>query len=491
MQKEKKVLAFDFGAGSGRAMLVTLVDGKLEMKEVRRFSNDSVFVRQTMYWDVLRLFWEIKQSIAQAQEMGGFDSIGIDTWGVDFGLIDAEGSLMENPIHYRDLRTVGIAPEVWKEIPQEELYQKTGIQYQRFNTLYQLKYLQMKKPDLWKKVDKILLMPDLFAYFLTGAQFTEGTIASTGNLYDPYRQDWNDEIIDRMGFPRSVFPPILHAGQTYGMLSSEICEELGCDPVPVIAVATHDTASAVVACPAEEKDFVYLSCGTWSLFGTECSQPILSAEARQANFTNESGFGGTVRFLKNIMGLWLVQESRRHWERHGQDVRYEVLDRETIEAPAFQNFIHINDPMFELAGNLPKRVKEYCEKTHQTVPQTRGEILRCIYQSLAFQYKTTLLELQRLTGKIYSAIHMVGGGIQNRLLCQMTADACGVPVYAGPTEATVMGNAAVQFLALGEGNDLSEIRKMIARSIDLVCYLPEHAQEWEEQYASYQKAIGC
>ena len=486
----KRILSFDFGASSGRAMLATLKDGKIEMEEIHRFSNDTVIVRGTMYWDILRLFFEIKAGITAAVNKGGFDAIGIDTWGVDFGLLDKKGNLISNPVHYRDLRTEGMLDEVFKIIPKDELYSLTGTQCLRINTLYQLMYLKLKEPELLERADKMLLIPDLFAYMLTGEIKDEASIVSTTNLSDPNTQDWNFELIRRLGLPEGIFAPVVKPGSVFGMLSDEICEELGCEKVPVIAVASHDTASAVAATPSLSDDFVYISCGTWSLFGIESRKPILTPAAAAANFTNEGGFDRTTRFLKNIMGLWLIQESRRQWRREGVEVGFDTLEREALESEPFRCFIDVDDPLFETAGNLPKRVCQYCERTGQYVPQTRGEIMRCIYQSLAMKYKYTFNALGSLSGREYRRINILGGGIKDKLLCRMTADACGVEVLAGPTEATVMGNIAVVCYALGELKSFEDIRRAVSNSTELKQYLPDDTASWEKAYADYLKVIG-
>ena len=486
----KKILAFDFGASSGRAMLAELKDGKIDMKEIHRFSNDPVIVRGTMYWDVLRLFFEIKSGITKALSEGGFDAISIDTWGVDLGLIDKKGNLIGNPVHYRDLRTEPIPEKVFGDyISKKELYERTGMQFIRFNTIYQLMYLKYNEPDLLEKTDKFLLMPDLFAYMLTGVMKAEASIASTTNMLNPHTKDWDFELIDRLGLSRDIFAPIVKSGEIYGELSDEICEELGCPKVPVIAVCGHDTASAVAATPSMSDDFVYISCGTWSLFGIESQTPILTDEAREAEFTNEGGFDGTIRFLKNIMGLWLIQESRRQWRREGTEVGFDVLEQEALSSEPFKCFINVDDPSFETAGNLPRRVCEFCERTGQYVPKTRGEIMRCIYQSLAMKYKYTFNALGELSNRDYHSINILGGGIKDKLLCQMTADACNVDVLAGPTEATVMGNIAVAYNALGELKDFKAIRKTVSDSTELKRYTPVENEAWEAAYDEYLKVL--
>lgn len=486
----KKVLSFDFGASSGRAMLASFKNGKIEMTEIHRFSNDPVTVNGRMYWDVLRLFFEIKTGITKAVNAGGFDAIGIDTWGVDFGLINKKGELIGNPFHYRDQRTKEIPERIFNEIiSKEELYHRAGMQFMHFNTIYQLMYLKYNEPELLAQADKFLMMPDLFAYFLTGEMKEEASIASTSNLLNPNTKDWDFELIEKLGLDKKLFAPIVKSGSVYGYLSDGICAELGCKKVPVVAVCSHDTASAVAATPASTDDFVYISCGTWSLFGIESKTPFLSVEAYKADFTNEGGFEGTIRFLKNIMGLWLIQESRRQWRREGTEVGFDTLEKEALASEPFKCFINVDDPMFETAGNLPKRVLEFCEKTGQYVPKNRGEIMRCIYQSLAMKYKHTYNMLSDFTKRDYKSINILGGGIKDKLLCRLTADATGATVLAGPTEATVMGNIAVAFYALGEIADFKEIRKTVANSTDLKEYIPENTDEWNKAYEDYKKIL--
>lgn len=485
----KKVLSFDFGASSGRAMLAEYDGEKITMEEIHRFSNDTVTVNGTMYWDILRLFFEIKTGITKAVVKGGFDAIGIDTWGVDFGLVDQHGRLISNPVNYRDRRTEGMIEKVFETVSREELYSVTGTQIIRINTLYQLMYLKLYEPEQLENAQKLLLTPDLFAYMLTGEMKAEASIASTTNLYDAVKRDWSFELIDKLELPRRLFPPIVRAGEVYGLLSDDICEELGCKKVPVIAVAEHDTASAVAATPSDSDDFVYISCGTWSLFGIECKEPILTEEAARLNFTNEGGYNNTVRFLKNIMGLWLIQESRRQWRREGEDVGFDQLEREALGAKPFQCFIDVDDPAFETAGNLPRRVREFCTRTGQYVPETRGEVMRCIYESLAMKYKYTFNMLSRISGRKYKRINILGGGIKDKLLCQMASDACRVEVLAGPSEATVMGNIAVVYAALGEIKDFAEIRKAVAASTELKRYVPQSSDEWDKAYAAYLRII--
>ncbi len=487
----KKVLAFDFGASSGRAMLASF-DGKtFQMEEIHRFSNDPVMVNGTLYWDILRLFHEIKEGIRKAALAGGFDCIGIDTWGVDFGLIGKDGALLSNPVHYRDEYTAGIPEKVFETLSKEELYQKTGIQLMRFNTIFQLIAYAQKKPDLLALADKLLFIPDLFNYFLTGEKKAEYTEATTSQLIDPQTKDWNDALCTQLGIPTNILPPVIESGSVYGILKEEICKELGCKAVPVISVASHDTASAVVATPNTGKDFIYISCGTWSLFGTEVDEAIVNEKTCAYNLTNEGGFGKKVTLLKNIMGLWLIQQSRKYWVANGENVNYGDLERAALAEKPFACFIDPDDPSFEAPGNMPRRVQEYCEKTGQYVPQTKGEIMRCIYESLALKYRLAYDMISDVTGKAYDSIHMIGGGTKDNFLCQLTANATGATVYAGPIEATATGNIAACLVALGEVKDLADARRIVKESTTPLVYESDRALDWEGAYQRFQSIIGA
>jgi rhamnulokinase len=363
----ERVLAFDFGASSGRAIIGIFDGKKITLQEVHRFSNDPVSVGSTVYWDVLRLFHEIKQGIIKARMAGGFDSIGIDTWGVDFGLIDAEGKLMENPIHYRDERTAGMVDEAFKTMPKEKLYDITGIQFMELNTLFQLLSLRKNRPWMLGRADKMLFMPDLFAYMLTGKMCAEYSIASTSQLIDLKTRTWSDEILSAFDIPKRLFAPIVQPGTVLGKLSHEICEECGVEAVPVISVCGHDTQSAITSVPCEDGNFAFLSSGTWSLFGTELDKPIVNETSMNINITNEGGYGESTGFLKNIIGLWLIQESRRQWQRQGEDYSYADLEKKALAAEPFKCFIDPDSPEFVPHGNIPKRVQDFCQKTGQDV----------------------------------------------------------------------------------------------------------------------------
>ncbi len=486
---KKSVLAFDFGASSGRAMLASYEDGKINLREIHRFSNDPVNVCGTLYWDILRLFHEMKQGILKAKQLGGFDSIGIDTWGVDFGLIDSDGKLLENPVHYRDSRTDGMVEEVFKTVDRDELYKSTGNQIMAINTLFQLYSLKKNRPEILNRADKLLFIPDLLAYFLTGEKHSEYTIATTAQLLSAQTGDWNRELMKKLGLPDDIFCDIIQPGSVHGMLKADICEELGVDSVPVIAIAQHDTASAVAAVPAKNDDFIYVSCGTWSLFGTLLKKPLVNDECVKANITNEGGISSTIRFLKNIMGLWLIQESRRQWIREGNEMSYAELERLALDSKPFSCFIDPDAPDFVKPGNLPKRIRAFCERTGQHVPATTGEVMRCIYESIAFKYRYSLEQIEAITGKKYPAIHIVGGGTKDNLLCRMTASACNTDVFAGPIEATVCGNVAVQLCALGEIESFDSIRSVVENSSDIIKYAPTNPADWDSEYERFKSII--
>ncbi len=485
----KRVLAFDFGASSGRAIIGCFDGDKITLEEVHRFSNDPVSVGGTVYWDVLRLFYEIKQGIIKAKIAGGFDSIGIDTWGVDFGLIDSEGKLMENPVHYRDARTVGLVDEAFKTMPKEKLYGITGIQFMELNTLFQLISLKKYRPWMLERANKMLFMPDLFGYMLTGKMCAEYSIASTSQLIDLDKRTWSKEILDAFGIKESVFAPLVQPGTVLGELSKEVCEECGVDPVPVISVCGHDTQSAITSVPCEDGDFAFLSSGTWSLFGTELDKPIVNETSMNINITNEGGFDGSTGFLKNIIGLWLIQESRRQWKREGKEYSYADLEKLALAAEPFKCFIDPDAPEFVPHGNIPERVREFCRKTGQYVPETVGEIMRCIYESLAMKYRLTFEKLRECTERDYPVIHVIGGGTKDGLLCQMTANSCDRTVKAGPIEATVMGNVAVQLMSNGSVKNIGQARKIVADSSELKTFEPKDTDKWAEAYEDFLKVI--
>ncbi|MFC7322407.1 rhamnulokinase [Halobacillus campisalis] len=478
------VLAIDIGAGSGRALLAELNDGQLQMKEIHRFSNDPVRVNERLHWDILRLFYEIKQAISKATQSGAvLHGVAVDSWAVDFGLLGKDGELLRNPYHYRDHFNEGIMEKIHDSlISKEELFSKTGIQFLPFNTIYQLAALKEKNGDLLHQADSLLMIPDLIRYFLTGVKKSEFTNATTTQLYNPIKMEWDNEILETLGISKDLFHEVVVPGTIIGPLSNNLCEELEVPAIPVIAVGEHDTASAVAGVPALDESFAYLSCGTWSLMGTEVRNPVMNKSALAMNFTNEGGVEQRFRLLKNIMGLWILEECRRNW---GEDVDYASLLEEAEEAPPFRSFIDPDYPPFLNPADMPRQVQVFCEQTKQPVPETRGEMVRCIIESLAMKYRYVLERTERLAEKEFYGLHMVGGGIKNQLLCQFTSNALGKPVWAGPAEASAIGNVLVQLITIGQIEGLDEARKIALKATDMEYYFPEQKDEWSLGYEQF------
>ncbi|MCD7740591.1 MAG: rhamnulokinase [Ruminococcus sp.] len=483
----KRVLAIDFGASSGRAIVASFDGEHISMEEIHRFSNDPVILGGTMYWDVLRLVHEIKQSLIKAKPYD-VDSVAIDTWGVDFGLLDKDGRLLENPVHYRDSRTEGMLEESFRLIDKGRFYEITGNQFMEINTAFQLLSLVKERPDLLKRADKLLLMPNLFEYFLCGDAHAELSIASTTQLFDAENKCWSEEVLDALGIKRTLMPRIVDSGSVVGTLSDTLCEELDMKPIKVISVCGHDTQSALAACPAEEKDFAFLSCGTWSLFGTELDSPVIDENSFRLNVTNELGCEGKTSLLKNIIGLWLIQESRRQWIREGSEYSFMQLEQMAKDSEPFKCFIDPNAPEFTPAGNIPKRIREYCKRTNQPIPETVGEIMRCIYESLALCYRQAKEELETCVGKRLERVYMFGGGTKDKLLSSLTACACGCEVISGPTEATALGNIGVQLMASGDVESLSQLRQVIRNSERLNHFEP-HGDDWSQAYDRFLEVV--
>ncbi len=485
----KKVLAFDFGASSGRAILGTFNNGKIELEELHRFSNDPVEVNGHFYWDILRLFFEIKQGILKCSAAGHKDiaAIGIDTWGVDFALIDKDGEILANPYHYRDAKTENME-ETFRELGKENIYEKTGLQFLAFNTLYQLRNLKKNKPEMLDRAEHLLLIPDLFNYLLTGKMAAEYSNVSTTQLLNPKKGQWEFSLTDALGIDRKLFKDIVDSGTVLGLLKPELAQELQMPRVPVICVASHDTGSAVAAVPFEDpQKSLYISCGTWSLMGTELKEPLINDKAMAFNFTNEGGVERTTRFLSNIMGLWLIQESRRQWKRENFDYSFNDMENAAKQSKPFESFINPDYDGFTPPGDMPGRIREFCKNAGLKVPETMGDVVLCIYQSLALKYRYVTEAMEGLMGSKIDTIHMVGGGIKDQFLCQMTADATGRRVVAGPTEATAMGNIAVQLMALGEIENLEGIRRVIKASTDTKVYMPSGQPGWDEAYERFKK----
>jgi len=457
-------LAFDFGASSGRMILSKYQDGKIE----------PVRIGKNFYWDTFRLYHEMKVGLKKAAAKKlPIQSLAIDTWGVDYGLIDKDGNLIGNPVNYRDDRTIGVLEEIGKLVPLDELYAKTGIQFMNFNTLFQLYADKKMRPDIYEKAVRLLFMPELFGYFLTGKMYNEYTFASTGQLLDAKKRDWDYDIIERCGIKKEFFGELTKPGTVIGDLLPEVVEETGLSGVKVIAVGSHDTASAVAATPFADKNAAFLSCGTWSLLGMELDEPVLTKESFEYNYTNEGGVEGKIRFLKNINGLWIMQNLRKNWCEFEAQVSFPDIIKASKEAKRKDFIINPNDPRFTAPYNMMKEVIGYCEEHGQGTPEGLGEIAMAIYNGLTQEYGTTVKNLEVITGKTIPCMNIVGGGIQDQLLCQLTANAIGKKVVTGPVEGSVLGNVIMQLKAMGEIATLEEGRDIVRRSFEQNEYLPE------------------
>jgi rhamnulokinase len=480
-------LALDLGAESGRAVVGHIDGDSLRLKEVHRFSNGPVRVLDSLHWDVLRLWSEIKQGLSLAADAcgDGLASMGLDTWGVDFGLLAAGDMLLGNPYHYRDGRTDGMMDEAFRVVPRAEIYEQTGIQFMQLNSLYQLLAMARQRSPELAAAQTFLNMPDLFNFWLSGRKASEFTIATTSQCYNPLTGTWASDMLEALGIPSHIFGPIVPPGTLLDGLRPSVAEETGASAIPVIASACHDTASAVAAVPATGSDYIYLSSGTWSLMGVEVTEPIITRQSLELDFTNEGGVEGTFRFLKNIMGLWLVQECRREWARSGKSYSYEDLTSMAASAPAFGPLVALSDSRFLPPGAMPARIQGFCQETGQAVPETKGEIIRCALESLALEYRWVAERLDDMVGHPLPVVHIFGGGSQNRMLNQFAADATGRLVKSGPVEATAVGNVLVQARALGHLNSFDEGRALVRRSFSVETFEPGDTDAWTEAYHRY------
>lgn len=476
-------LAVDLGAESGRAIVATLDGDRLTLNEVHRFGNGPVRLPDGIHWDVLRLWSEIKTGIAAAIKGGGNPAgIGLDAWGVDFALLDKNGALLGNPFHYRDARTDGLVDEAFKRVPRAEIFAQTGIQFMQLNTLYQLFSMSLAKSPLFDVAETFVTIPDLFNYWLSGNVANEFTIATTTQCFNPLTRDWAKGMLETFGIPSRLFGPVTQPGTLLGALLPEVSEETGAGAIQVVAPACHDTGSAVAAVPAQNQDFAWISSGTWSIMGAEARQPALGERPLTYNFTNEGGVAGTWRLSKNLMGLWPVQECRRYWRAHGEDLRYDEMTRLAAEARPFLAVIDPDADLFFHPGDMPEKIRRACVDTGQTLPQTKGEMVRVALESLALKYRLTLEQVEDLSGKRLEPIHIIGGGTKNRLLNQFTADCTGRAVVTGPVEATAIGNVLMQAVALGQLDSINEARDVVRKSFEVESYLPAGRAGWEDAY---------
>jgi rhamnulokinase len=484
-----KYLAVDLGAESGRVMLGELSEGGIALTELHRFPNVQIKLThergETMHWDILRLWHEIKTGLAKAAaENHAIEGVGVDVWGVDFALLDEAGALVGNPVCYRDPRTDGMVEAVFARLSQARIYGITGIQTMALNTLFQLAALALKKSPQLPPAKHILFLPDLFSYWLSGKMGTEYTIASTSQMLDARSRAWSTEVLGAIGIDPALFPPIQMPGERAsirGTLLANANEKLAAQGVKVIAVGSHDTASAVAAVPADESrgDWLYLSSGTWSLLGAEVDQPVLTPKAVQYNVTNEGGIGGKIRLLKNIAGLFLLQECRREWARQGTEYDYAALTKLAEAAPCQLAILDMNDPAFATTGDMPNKIIAHCRRSNQKAPGTPGEFARVILESLGVSYAKVARMLEELTGRSFKALHIVGGGSQNNLLNQLAADATGMTVQAGPVEATALGNVMAQAITTGALDSMAAGRALVRRTASVKTFEPRDTAKWK------------
>jgi rhamnulokinase len=482
-------IAFDLGATSGRAIAGTLVDGKIAMEEIARFNNGIIPVGEHFHWNILGVYNTLRTSlkICAHEEKFQPESIGIDTWGVDFGLLAKDGSLLGEPYAYRDPHTNGMVDEYFKLMPRQKVYDLTGIQFMQINSLFQLFAMKRNGSSLLEAAHDLLFLPDLLNYLFTGVKKAEFTIASTSQMLNPRTMSWAAELFDAFGAPVSLMQELVLPGTVVGRLTEAIAKETGIGRIPVVAVGAHDTASAIAAVPAEGDNWAYLSSGTWSLMGIETRKPLIDPETEAMNFTNEGGVEGTFRFLKNITGLWLLEQCRKEWER--ADYSYtQLVDMAGAEEP-FRYFVDPDAPDFMNPESMVAAIVGYCTRTGQAAPQTDGQIVRCIFESLAMKYRYTMELLKRVSPHPIEKLHVIGGGSRNAYLCQFTANAIGIPVIAGPSEGTAMGNLLVQAMALGYLGSLADIRQTVRNSVETTTYLPQNTADWDKAYAQFKNAV--
>ena len=489
----KKYIGLDLGAESGRWVVAEINGGKIKLNEVHRFITHTIKDENGLQWDILKIFNELITGLTNARKSFGtsFDGISIDTWAVDYVLLGNDGGILGNPHHYRDNRTDGIMEQAFKVVPKEKIYNKTGIQFAQFNTIFQLLAEKKFRVDLLKKTDKFLLIPDFLTFLLTGQKKAEYTNASTTGIIDPDTRNWSLELINEFELPRNIFPEIVEPGTIIGNLLPSIAAETGLyQYIPVIAGASHDTASAVASVPAyDEENWAFLSSGTWSLMGVELKHPLKSNKAMDYNFTNEGGVEKTIRFLKNIIGLWPVQECRRYWKSNGNDLSYSELTAMAKNNGFAKTWINLNDSRFLKSGNMPEKILDFLKETNQTVNSDIGFIIEVILESLAFSYREAVKMIEEVTGRKINKLFAIGGGIQNELLTQLLSDAIGREVIAGPIEGTITGNIGVQAIATGAVSNLKEWRKIVSDSFDMKKYVPVNADYFNENEKAYMNIL--
>ncbi len=492
----RRYLAVDLGASSGRVLAGAFSGAKLSLAETHRFGNGPVAVNESLHWDLLRLWSDVQEGLRAAAHDGAgpIASVGVDTWGVDFGLLGRGDVLLGNPYHYRDARTAGLLARLCQEIGRDTIFIETGLQFMELNTIFQLYAMQLQRSPLLEAAEHMLLMPDLFHWLLTGEKANEFTDASTTQLLNPHTGSWSKRLIEELRLPERIFGRIAHPGTDLGPVRPRLAEQLGLTGARVVLPGTHDTASAVMAvptasAPSARPDWCYISSGTWSLMGVETPQPVVTPLCQELNFTNEGGIGGTTRLLKNIAGLWLVQECRRAWQLAGREFTWEQLVRMAEAAPPLVSLFEPDAARFTAPADMPAAIREYCREKGEPVPESEGAVIRAALESLALRYRMVLGWLEQLTGSRIEVIHIVGGGSQNALLCQMAADCCARRVIAGPVEATAIGNLAMQAVALGDIQDVAAAREVIRQSFEVREYTPRNTAPWDAAYGRFEKLL--
>ncbi len=489
-QEKTEVLAVDLGASSGRVIKGTYQDGKISLEELHRFENGPKDGSSPLKWDWEKLKSEVFDGIKKGLSASGdIQGVAVDSWGVDFGLLDEERNLIESPVHYRDSRTDGLMDKVFEsKVSKRKIFDETGIQFLPFNTIYQLVALKESSPELLEKADQFLMISDLLNFEMTGKPVIEFSNATTTQLYNPQKNSWSEELLSALEIPQKIFSDPVKPGTVIGDIQASMATQLG-GSTKVIAVASHDTGSAVAAVPSLKEGFAYLSSGTWSLLGTEVKAPVVSDQCFELAFTNEGGVENTYRLLKNIMGLWILQECRRVWKESGKEYSWEDLTKMAEEAPPFRSLFDPADLRFLPPGDMPQRIADFCRETNQPEPETDGQIVRAILESLAYKYREVLAQLQEMVSEKITTLHIVGGGVQNELLSLWTANACGIDVVAGPVEATALGNIGMQMIALGKIKNVAELRQVIANSFDLDTFRPEATDGWDQNWERYNSLL--
>ncbi len=481
----KRVLAIDLGSSGVKIVLGTLNNGKIETKEIHRFANEVILLNGKLKWDVYSIFKGIKEGIKKASEIADFDTIGVDTWGVDYGLIGKDGRLIDVPYCYRDTRTQGTIEKSTKYIPLNELYSYTGNSIAEINTLFQLLAHKEEEPEMLENADKLLLMPDLINYLLTGKIYTESTICSTTQMMNQVEGKWNDKVIEIYGFNKNLFPEIIKPGFEVGTLKKEILEELGISEKKVVAVAAHDTASAVISVPAKEKEFAYISSGSWCILGTQLEKPLITEDSFKDNLTNEAGYMDTTRFQKNITGLWIMQELKRHFEDEGKNYSFGEMAELAKKTGKIKCFINPDSPLFASKGNIVGNMNTYLKNSGQEELTDDGEILKCAYDSLVLTFRLAYEQMCQSIGKDFDTVYIMGGGIRDEYLCQLAANAMNKKIVTGPVDGTALGNVAIQLCK----DNLSEIKDIIVNSVETKTYIPEDTEIWDKAYENYKKIV--